>query len=102
MLKTVTETNHSPHDIGIAIGDADFSEQAAVLVGLLESTEKYPWAMQCRNIAEALPEETLLPLRVMLGTLTEHLEAVPLERKVRAKTDHVLGKVAALVQELKS
>lgn len=38
------------------------------------------WAMQCRNIAEQMTNQECLLVGIMLGTLVEHLAAIPSER----------------------
>lgn len=59
----------------------------------------WSWSWNCRQIAELLSDEECHALQATLETLIGHLEAAPMRREVKRKTDAIVSVVVSAVTQ---
>lgn len=64
-------------EAGKEFGDASSDVQVAFLMGWLQASEKWAWPIQCRHIADEVPDHRRVALLVLLKTLADHLGEIP-------------------------
>lgn len=71
-------------DLGVQLAQDSADKQASIFVQWQADIASWGkdgcWAQQCRMIAEKMTDDECLNVAVMLGTLVEHLSAIPQER----------------------
>jgi hypothetical protein len=96
-------------EIGELLANSYGEDQAEILHQWAEAVDRWPldaamegktcygvWPMQCRHIAEAMPDEVCRRVSSLLSTLVEYLDGMPIERSMSVQTQ----KVCDIVKEL--
>jgi hypothetical protein len=95
--------NVTARTIGVQLACDNADKQAAILAWWADEVAKYgpleSWPKQCRMIAECLSDAECAAVRSLLESITEHLDAIPIERRAARITGNICAGIVEAISD---